>query len=396
MNLQQKISLWLGCVLFSLSNLCPPWVAVSQTREGHVWRELFLGFHFVWHGFEEVSTYVRPDFSRLILEDAVIMGVTLVAVLTMKGQADWPLRAIARRVAGRFSRYQQAALILTLLSVGVMLVSGANMQLSLGVLLLGLTLAWTVGSGNRLLHYLCLIVGVAALVTPVGLSWRQHRLSAQEFSRSVQRFEANIPRLAQRYPLNVACPTAHDFGFVPDPATEPHSNDHSGPSHSHPPSKLGGREGDLLDQVAEEEQVISINNSTELYAVLTQMGYPENEKESIEVRIAKDLDSKKIGRADWVFPCLSIPESKVDFQISSATGKEFLEFLPPWFMNAVSKGVNVTSVPANEKPGAPPSEFRVLPAFWSLPLVSFLGIVIGATGGANLTRLRRKGAPMTG
>jgi len=28
-------------------------------------------------------------------------------------------------------------------------------------------------------------------------------------------------------------------------------------------------------------------------------------------------------------------------------------------------------------------------AFWSLPLVSFLGVVIGSTGGANLTRLRR-------
>jgi hypothetical protein len=110
--------------------------------------------------------YVRPDFSRLILEDAVIMGVTLVAVLTMKGQADWPLRAIARRVAGRFSRYQQAALILTLLSVGIMLVSGANWQLSLGILSLGLTLAWIVGSDNRLLHYLFLVFGVAALVPP--------------------------------------------------------------------------------------------------------------------------------------------------------------------------------------------------------------------------------------
>ena len=382
MNVQQKISLWLGCVLFSLSNLCPPWVAVSQTREGHVWRELFLGFHFVWHGFGEVSTYVRPDFSRLILEDAVIMGVTLVAVLTMKGQADWPLRAIARRVAGRFSRYQQAALILTLLSVGVMLVSGANMQLSLGVLLLGLTLAWTVGSDNRLLHYLCLIVGVAALVTPAGLSWRQHRLSAQEFSRSVQEFEANIPQFAQRYPLNAGCPTP----------PEPQSNDHP----SHPPSQVGDRKGDLLDFVAEEEQVISINNSTELYAVLTQMDYPEGEKESIEERIAKDLDSKKIERAGWALPCLSNPESKVHFQISSTTGSEFLACLPPWFMNAVSKGVNVTAVPANEKPGTQPPPFRVLPALWSLPLVSFLGVVIGSTGGANLTRLRRKGAAITG
>ena len=150
----------------------------------------------------------------------MIVGVTLVAVLTMKGQPNWQFWAVARRASGRFSRYQQAALVLTVLNVGVMLVSGANWRLSLGILFLGLMLAWTIGSDNRLLHYLCLVVGIAALVTPACLSWRQHRLAVQEFDRNVQRFEANIPRLAQRYPLNAACPTAHDFGFVPDPATE--------------------------------------------------------------------------------------------------------------------------------------------------------------------------------
>jgi hypothetical protein len=369
----------------------------------------------------------------------VIVGVTLIAFLTMKGRADWRLRAIARWVSGRSSRYQQVALVLTLLSVGVMLVSGANWRFSLGTALIGLTLSWTVGSDNRLLHYMCLVVGIATLITPACLSWRQHRLAVREFDRSVQEFEVNIPRLAERYPLSAACPVA----------SKPQSKAQSVPIHSrtgqYSASDIEDSKpaGDVFDQVRpraasaggledspkidlsagledtstraasggaeakspavqkfdfipdSEEQVIPINNSTELYAVLTQMNYPESEKESIEARIAKDLDSKKIGRADWVFSCLSIPESKVDFQISSATGKEFLEFLPPWFMDAVVKGVNVTSVPANEKPGAPPSEFRVLPAFWSLPLVSFLGIVIGLTGGVNLTRLRRKDAVTT-
>jgi hypothetical protein len=108
--------------------------------------------------------------------------------------------------------------------------------------------------------------------------------------------------------------------------------------------------------------------------------------------VAKALDSKKIGSADWVLPCLSNPESKVDLQISAATGSEFLNWPPPWFMDAFVKGVNVTSVPANEKPGSEPPPFRVLPAFWSLPLVSLLGVVIGSTGGANLIRFRRKDA----
>jgi hypothetical protein len=161
-----------------------------------------------------------------------------------------------------------------------------------------------------------------------------------------------------------------------------------------PLSRRSNPSGDIFDFVA-EEQIIPIDNSSELHAVLTQMNYPESEKESIEARFARDLDSKKIGRAEWVLPCLSNQNSKVHFQISAATGSEFLDFLPPWFMNAVVKGVNITSVPANEKPGSEPPPFQVLPALWSLPLVSFLGVVIGSIGGANLFRLRRKGAATT-
>jgi hypothetical protein len=73
MNLQQKISLWLGCVLFSLSNLWPPWATTSRALGG---RESFRGFYFVWHDFGWTANHTRPDFSRLILENAVIVGVT--------------------------------------------------------------------------------------------------------------------------------------------------------------------------------------------------------------------------------------------------------------------------------------------------------------------------------
>ena len=59
-------------------------------------------------------------------------------------------------------------------------------------------------------------------------------------------------------------------------------------------------------------------------------------------------------------------------------------------MDAYVKGVNVASVPADEKPGSEPEPFRILPAFWSSPLVSVLGIAIGSIGGANLIRLRQK------
>ena len=397
MNLQQRIFLWLGCVLFSLSNLWPPWAATSRALGGH---ESFRGFYFVWHDFGWTATHIRPDFSRLILENAVIGGVTLIAVLTVKGQADWRLWAIGKRALSRFSRYQQATLVLTLLSVGVMLVAGANWRLSLGILLLGLTLAWAIGSVNRLLHYVCLIAGLATLVTPACLGWRQHRLAVREFDRSVQEFEVNIPQLAQRYPLSAGCPVA--------PELQPNDQvniDPRGPASDKakassgitvlgeedlPVAQAGDKTSSGFPLVLGEVPFIPINNSTELYAVLTQMDYPEGEKDSIKARIAKDLDSKKNGRADLMLPCLSNPESEVDFQISAATGSEFLEFLPPWFMDAVVKGVNVTSVPANEKPSTQPAEFRVLPAFWSMPLVSFLGIVIGSIGGANLARLRRK------
>jgi hypothetical protein len=241
-------------------------------------------------------------YSRLILENAVIVGVTLVAVLTMKGQADWRvLRAIARLAPWRISRYQQAALILTLLSVGVMLVSGANVQLSLGVLLLGLTVAWTVGSDNRLLHYLCLMVGLAALVTPVGLSWRQHGLSAQEFSRSVQEFEANIPRLAQRYPLSARCGDLFDQITAADyPAGQVENKtsgviDLSAGLVAEGAGQVENKTSGVIDlsaglvaegaspqyEVVGKEEIIPLSSVSEMNALLTQMGYPERERDGI-------------------------------------------------------------------------------------------------------------------
>jgi hypothetical protein len=395
MNIRQKTSLWLGGVLFSVSNLWPPWSSTSRVLSG---RESFRGFFFISHDFGWTPAHIVPDFSRMILEDAVIVAVTLVAVLTMKGQAEWRIWPIARHAAvASFSRYQQAVFALTLLGVGLLLVSGANWQLSFGILLLGLTLALIIGSDNKLLHYVCLTVGLATVATPAYLSWRQHRGAALEFNRSVQRFEAAIPQLAQRYPLNAGCPVGSQQGSAEqiDVAADSPRTASGKASHrvEFNPIAEGGIPADhqverSVDwaryEVVGEEQVISINNSTELHAVLTQMGYPEGEKESIEARIAKRLDSTKIDRADFVFPCLSNPKSHVDFQISSAGESKFLSPLPPWFMDAVLNGVNVSSVPVNEKPETVPPPFRVLPALWSLPLVSVLGVVIASAGLANL------------
>jgi hypothetical protein len=47
------------------------------------------------------------------------------------------------------------------------LIPVTNWRSSLGILLLGLVLSWTIGSNNRLLHYLCLAVGLATLATSI-------------------------------------------------------------------------------------------------------------------------------------------------------------------------------------------------------------------------------------
>jgi len=106
-----------------------------------------------------LATYTHPDFSRLVLEDLVIACVTVTAIIAMKGQADWHFRVFRRALIGDLSLGRQAALLLTFLSVGVMLVSGVQWRLSLGILLAGLTLASVIGSDRRLLHGLCLVVG---------------------------------------------------------------------------------------------------------------------------------------------------------------------------------------------------------------------------------------------
>jgi len=351
MNLQQKLLLWLGCVLFSVSNLWPPWTATSRALGG---RESFLGFYFVSHDFGWTATRIRPDFSRLILEDAVIVGITLIAVLTMKGHADWQFWAIGRRALSRFGRHQQSAF-----------------------------------------YYLCLVVGLATVTTPACLSWRQHRLAVQEFDRSVREFEANIPRLARRYPLNAGCrvgaalQSGETFDFVADPTAS--ASNHVGNKTSSVIDLSAGlvpKDASPQYKVIGEEETIPLSSISEMNALLAQMGYPERERGTITARVTGDLDS--YGVSDLVLPCSSHPKSEVIFQVSVGNGGEFLGHRPAWFTNAVSRGVNVTVVPVNEKPGLEPPPFRVFSAFWSLPLASILGVVIASTGGAGLIRVWRK------
>jgi len=89
MNLQQKVCLWLGIMIFSLTALCPPWLDEWNFDDIH--RKIGLGFHPVWHDLESSGASVRPDFSRLVLEWIAIVAVTAALLLTLRGQRNMRL-----------------------------------------------------------------------------------------------------------------------------------------------------------------------------------------------------------------------------------------------------------------------------------------------------------------
>jgi hypothetical protein len=87
MNVKQRISLWLGAIVFSFLAIRPPWKGTWVNLEGHIRRETILGSHFVWHDFRDipasVATYVRLDFSRLSLELLAVVAITVALLLTL-------------------------------------------------------------------------------------------------------------------------------------------------------------------------------------------------------------------------------------------------------------------------------------------------------------------------
>jgi hypothetical protein len=102
--------------------------------------------------------------------------------------------------SAKLNRRHKAALFLTLLAAGALLVWGAGAKQTAGGVLLGLAFAWALGSNNRLVHLSFVAVGLILGIGPALRDWYDHRSETRKYRESVAEFERRIPDLAKQYP----------------------------------------------------------------------------------------------------------------------------------------------------------------------------------------------------
>lgn len=96
---------------------------------------------------------------------------------------------------------QKAALFLTLAAAGFNLMGEESVRSTFGIALLGLAVTWAAGVSRRVIHLSFLLSGISLSVGPMLLDWRHRQEQVVAHKQEVERFESNIPRFAELYPL---------------------------------------------------------------------------------------------------------------------------------------------------------------------------------------------------
>lgn len=94
----------------------------------------------------------------------------------------------------------KAGLFLTTVVAGLCLIMGENFRETLGAVILGLALSWTLGSNLRALRWTIAALSVLAMLAPLIAAVTDHHIAAKAYSRSVDDFRARIPSLAREHP----------------------------------------------------------------------------------------------------------------------------------------------------------------------------------------------------
>ncbi len=100
------------------------------------------------------------------------------------------------------NRRHKVTLFLAVLLAGIAALNGAKMMEVVGILLLGLALAWAFGSDSRVVHWLFLSLGVLLACGTVGLARYINQTDANLYAEKVAAFGQRIPELANEYPLH--------------------------------------------------------------------------------------------------------------------------------------------------------------------------------------------------
>jgi hypothetical protein len=108
------------------------------------------------------------------------------------------------------NRRHKVTLFLTLVLAGTAALNGAKMMEVVGILLLGLALAWAFGSDSRIVHWLFLSVGVLLACWTIGIPGYRYKSDANLYAQRAAAFEQRIPELAKEYPLHKVRPSGMD------------------------------------------------------------------------------------------------------------------------------------------------------------------------------------------
>lgn len=97
------------------------------------------------------------------------------------------------------NRRQKAGLFVVLVTAGLGLLFEASWKEVAGVAMVGVALAWAVGSDSRLVHWTFVGLGSTLLMATACYRWYDHRGAIQAYESRVAAFERDIPELAKQY-----------------------------------------------------------------------------------------------------------------------------------------------------------------------------------------------------
>ena len=98
------------------------------------------------------------------------------------------------------NRRHKAGLFLVLIAAGLSLLFEASAKQAAGITLLGIAIAWAVGSNSQLVHWVFAALGAVLMLAPLCYDWYDHHGATKGYKSTVSAFERRIPELAKQYP----------------------------------------------------------------------------------------------------------------------------------------------------------------------------------------------------
>jgi len=236
------------------------------------------------------------------------------------------------------------------------LVAGAfslgDLRAGVGFALLGVALAWAIGSDNRVAHWLFVVIGVAGVLSaavPPALVWNTIRVEEKSYRRQVAAIESSLPELARNYPLRFK------------QAAEPH---------------LTG--------------IYRVASTGKYWRYTPEDGWAEVQQPAASASRGNTQQCLAQIDGGWIPITLSECERLATWATDEPIGPLGLAAqtkryehgrwiaMPSWYWDALAAGVDVGDVPDYLKPGEAPgsfwSRYEPFEILWALPGLFVLGI----------------------